>query len=97
MKKLTNQLIPGLTLLSTILFSISACSGLPLVPQLEQRTLRFSLETPTLEYQYERCDKTFLGICTHSIIVKDKYDLTDPVVRKQFVDMGFVAQKRASP
>jgi len=35
--------------------------------------------------------KKVLGICIKTAMKMDAYDLTDPVVRKQLIDMNFVA------
>jgi len=42
-------------------------------------------------YDYEVCDKKVLGVCVRKKLVRDNYDLNDPVVRKQLKDMGFIA------
>lgn len=42
------------------------------------------------EYKYPECVKKFLGMCREEIIKTDYYDLSDPVMRKQLIDMGFV-------
>lgn len=67
------------------------------VPQLEDRTLRFSPDRPALEEQHRVCTKKILFICIDSEMQKNIYDLTDPVIRKQLIDMGFVAIVRKKP
>lgn len=41
--------------------------------------------------------KHFLFICTAHEMKKDKYDLSDPVMRKQLIDMRFVARVEEKP
>jgi hypothetical protein len=74
-----------------ILSSSCASWAIPLVPRLEQRTLFLSSEIAGFFYDYEVCAKKFLGICVKKEIKRDLYDLNDPAVRKQLIDMGFVA------
>lgn len=57
------------------------------------RTLRLSPDRPGLEYQYEVCSAKFLGLCTKREMHVDRYDLTDPLVRRQLIDMGFVVAR----
>jgi hypothetical protein len=59
---------------------------------LELRELRLSPDIAGFEYQYQVCSKSFLGICTKKERKKDLYDLTKPEVRKQLIDMGFLAR-----
>jgi hypothetical protein len=66
-------------------------------PALENRTLRISLDSPALEYQFFECTKRILFICTKQELRKEIYDLTKPEVRKQLIDMGFVAKVRDKP
>jgi hypothetical protein len=70
---------------------------MPSVPQLELRTLRLSPSIPGFEYQYEECTRKLLGLCTKKEMRKDLYDLRDEKVRKQLLDMGFVAKVREKP
>lgn len=60
---------------------------------LENRTLRFSLDGPALVYDYDVCVQRILW-CVKTELRRDRYDLTDPVVRKTLIDMGFVARVR---
>lgn len=81
-----------------LIFLVGCASMSGVIPTLENRTLRFSPDKPQLEYQYEVCSKKILGICTKHEMTKDTYDLTDPAVRLQIVNMGFVARvKDKSP
>lgn len=94
MKNLVSLLMLAVMLSLTI--STLSCASLRTVspPALEDRTLRLSESAPQLEYQYEKCAKKFLGICTKFEWVKETWDLTDPVVRKMLVDKGFVVRVR---
>jgi hypothetical protein len=83
-----------LTLLLISLSSACASFAGPSLVTLELRTLRLSRDFAGFEYRYEVCRKTFLGACVKKEWVVDKYDLTDPKVRAQLVDMGFVARVR---
>jgi hypothetical protein len=67
---------------------------------LENRTLRIAADFPGFEYQYEdkeKCIKKVLFVCVRHPMKTDKYDLTDPALRKQLLDMGFVARVREKP
>ena len=70
------------------------CASTEIVPILANRTLRISPDKPGFEYHYNVCTRWFLGACTKTILQVDYYDLTDPVVRKQLIDMGFVLKVR---
>lgn len=94
MKNIINRKTAVLTLSLIALSSTFACSAIALLPSLELRTLRISKEIAGFEYQYEICVKKFLGICTKKQMKKEFYDLNDPVIRKQLIDMGFVARVR---
>lgn len=67
--------------------------AIPLVPALEQRTLRISKDFAGLEYRYEVCVKHAV-ICWKKEWRLDKYDLTDSVMREKLINMGFVARVR---
>jgi hypothetical protein len=67
--------------------------AIPLVPALEQRTLRISPNSASLEYQYEVCIKHKV-ICWKKGMKKDVYDLNDPLIREKLINMGFVARVR---
>lgn len=83
---------PGLTTLCWIVLSMSSgCSAATLAPRLEDRRLYLKPDAPALFYEYEICVKKFLGICTKKAWHVDVYDLTDPEVRKQLIDVGFTA------
>lgn len=83
---------PALITLCWITWSMSSgCSAAPLAPKLEDRRLRLVPDKAALYYEHERCVKKFLGICTKKEWQVDVYDLTDPTVRKQLIDMGFTA------
>lgn len=94
MRNLISLWILGAMLL--LISSNSSCASLPSpsLPQLENRTLRISLETPTLEYQYEDCVRKFVGICTKREMKKLVLDLTKREVRKELIDKGFVVKVR---
>lgn len=86
-------------LVITLIMFLTSCAsfGISIVPELSQRTLRIDPNAAGFIYQYERCLKKFLGICTKKGMQVDKYDLTRPDVRKQLIDMGFVAKVREVP
>ena len=92
MKNRTSPFLSA-TMLCLITLSLN-CASLQAVspPQLENRTLRLSLDVPGFEYQYEVCAAHFLGICTKHEMKKEIYDLRDPEMRKKLIDMGFVAR-----
>lgn len=94
MRKPISLLLVGLTPFLITLGTSCASLGLLSPPELLNRTLRFSLDRPALEYQYWTCVKRFLGFCTRQEIKKDTYDLSDEKVRRQLIDMGFVAHVR---
>lgn len=48
-----------------------------------------------LIYHQEECVRKALGICWKYETKKYSYDLTNKEVRKQLIDMGFVAKVRA--
>lgn len=85
----------SVTTLFLIFFGIS-CSSLALSspPALPNRTLRISPDLPGFEYQYRVCAKKILGVCVKHKMKKEIYDLRDEAVRKQLIDMGFVARRR---
>lgn len=62
-----------------------------------QRTLELAEDFPGFVYYYEECTKKFLGICTKYELKRWAWDLSKPEVRKQLIDMGFVAKVRAKP
>lgn len=97
MRSLISRMTSGAMLFLTI--SSSSCATLQqdLPPKLELRTLRLSTKVPGFEYQYEVCTKYFLGVCTRHNIQVDYYDLSDPKVRDQLINMGFVAMVRQKP
>ncbi len=97
MRKRISPLLSALTLF-WITSSLSCASlGLLSPPALLNRTLRFSKALPQLEYQYWVCAKYTLWWCARTEMKVDTYDLTDPNVRAQLVDMGFVAKVRENP
>lgn len=97
MKSTISHLMLAVMLSLTI--SNSSCASLPLdsPPRLENRTLRISPDFAGFEYQYKVCVSKFLGICTKKEMKVDKYDLTDPEMRKKLLDMGFVLKVRDKP
>jgi hypothetical protein len=90
----TSRLIVGLMLVLMSLSSSCALLQAAGPPQLENRTLRISIDVPGFEYQWEVCSERFLGICTKHKMVKETYDLTDLEVRKKLMLMGFVLRVR---
>jgi hypothetical protein len=85
-------------MLFLIMWNVSCASLLlPSVPPLEGRTLRIATNSASLEYRYLQCLKAWLGLCVKSEWKLDTYDLTDPVVRKQLIDVGFIAKVREKP
>lgn len=96
MKRPISLLISVPTLFWIILSSSCASLGLLSPPELVNRTLRFSRDRPALEYQYRVCVKHFLGICSRTEMHQETYDLTDEKIRKQLIDMGFVARSKAA-
>jgi len=46
---------------------------------------------------YEDCVKKFWGMCTKKELKRWVWDLSKPEVRKQLIDMGFIAKVRAKP
>lgn len=79
---------------STISILSCASSTIRGPVRLEERTLSLAPEAPKLVYYQEECVKKKLGICWDYDIVKYEYDLTKPEIRKQLIDMGFVARVR---
>lgn len=73
------------------IFLIAACASMPdvIIPDLPLRTLKIDPDNAGLKYQYVICLKKFLGRCTKSEIHIDRYDLTDPAMRRKLIDMGF--------
>lgn len=76
----------------TLLLAGCASIQADTVPVLSNRTLRISDSIPGFTYQYKVCVKKLIGFCTKHEMHIDVYDLRDPVVRKQLIDMGFVAR-----
>lgn len=91
----------AVTLFLMTCFSGCATFGLAAVPPLEMRTLRISPDRAGLEYQYWVCAEyrwpRKLNWCKRTEMKVERYDLTDPVKRKQLIDMGFVARVREKP
>jgi hypothetical protein len=61
---------------------------------LENRTLDLAEDVAGLQYQYKVCVKKFLGICTKHEMKRDVYDLSNPEVRRQLIDMSFACKVR---
>lgn len=72
------------------------CSTLSdvVVPELPQRTLQISPDFAGFYYQWRHCEKWFFGSCRKWEIKQELYDLSDPGMRKQLIDMGFVVKVR---
>lgn len=83
----------------TLILLVFGCSSFSdtIIPELSQRTIRLSRDFPGGEYQYDVCIKKILGVCLKREHRVDKYDLTDPAVRNQLVDMGFVLMVEVKP
>lgn len=80
----------GLTLFLTISSLSCATLGPQLPPRLEKRQLRLCKDSPSTScYEYEVCEKRFLGICTKKHVELERGDLKDPVYWKQLIDAGF--------
>lgn len=85
----------------TVLFaSVLSCASWRIrspVP-LNLRQLRISQDEPgQLEYSYECCKKTLLGVCVSKELCTDTYDLTDYDIREKLIDMDFVCKVREKP
>lgn len=78
------------------LFLVTACASMsdPILPSLENRTLRLSSKVPGFEYQWMVCVKKILGFCRQWEPKVEYYDLTDPEVMTRLQTMGFVARVR---
>lgn len=74
-----------------------SCASLDLLllPTLGNRKLEIAKKPGFygFEYTWRRCAKYFLG-CRKWETGVDYYDLTDPVVKKQLIDMGFILSVR---
>lgn len=79
-----------------LLFGCASMSDV-VIPVLANRKLVISEKIPGFEFEYWVCTKKFLGICRQKELHVDYYDLTDPVVKKQLIDMNFVLQIREKP
>lgn len=84
----------ALMLCLTILNSSCAFSQQPSLPRLENRTLRISPKVPGFEYTWRECKVGLFGNCRKWELHTEYYDLTDPVVKKQLIDMNFVGRVR---
>lgn len=92
---------PSLLKKGIMLFLISSslnlsCSALPLAPPLNQRTLEINPEKPGLIYRWKECVHKIIWCVKYEDRV-DEYDLTDPLIRQQLFDMGFVLKVREVP
>jgi len=66
-----------------------------LVPTLENRTLWIDPDRAGFFYNHEECKKRgVFGNCREWETKTDFYDLTNPAVRKELIDTGFVAITR---
>lgn len=62
---------------------------------LKDRTLRISKDKAGFEYRYYKTIKCgFLKLKTCRDEVVDFYNLSDPIVRKQLIEIGFVLKVR---
>ncbi len=87
-------MLTGLMLLLMILSGSCASLAEPLLPRLEQRTLRIDPNAPGFVYQYRVCVRKVMSVCFKHEMRVEKFDLSDPAVRKQLIDVGFVARVR---
>ena len=97
MWKLTKQTATVLTLCLITLSMSCASLDLQLPPTLANRSLEIDKRPGKFgfEYTYKECVKSLplLGCRRYETRV-DYYDLTDPVMKKQLIDMGFVLKVR---
>lgn len=66
-----------------------------IVPPLNQRELRISKDKPSLLFNYftpRKCGVFKLLTCWDHHV--DEYDLTDPKIRQNLIDIGFIAKVR---
>ena len=80
-------------LFSTTLLLSCASLAKPLIPRLEQRTLRISKKIPGMEYKYCVKYKFLSSKCKEWKI--DYYDLTDEKIKNKLINMGFVLKVRS--
>jgi hypothetical protein len=85
----------------TLMILSSACTSWAkssLIP-LESRTLDICQDLTGFCWQYNRCVKRFLGICTKSEIAVEKVEVEfkDKIQAKQLYDMNFVLKVREKP
>jgi hypothetical protein len=72
--------------------SVIGCASMVVAPPaLQNRVLLINPDAPGFRYEYQVCVKSFFGSCIKTQMHVDTYDLTDPVVRAQLINMGFVA------
>lgn len=53
--------------------------------------LRLSKDVPGFQYEYWKCEREILGVCTKKVHVIELYDLRDEKVRDELIAAGFVA------
>lgn len=97
MKSITSLMTSALMLLWIASSSSCASSAEASLPRLELRTLRLRKDRPALEYAWRECAKKGLFGCSQWVQKTEVYDLTDPKIRAQLVDMGFVMKVREKP
>lgn len=81
-----------------IILLLSGCAAMAITdpPELSKRTLRLNRDKPEFIYSYWKCVKKIV-FCVKQELHTDHYDLTNPDVRKQLADMGFVGIVRLDP
>jgi len=69
---------------------------MPLVPQLENRTLRISEDLTGFEYQYEICAKRII-FCVKKQMKIDKYPFSNKEVMNALKEKGFKLIRTKDP
>lgn len=79
-----------------LLFVGCAAMAITDAPELSKRTLRINRDKAGFVYSYWSCVKKIV-FCVKQELKTEQYDLTNPQVRNQLADMGFVAIVRDKP
>jgi hypothetical protein len=66
------------------------CSSLQSIPPLRDRTLRIDPDHPGLYYDYVK-ERSWFG---EEVWATDRYDLTDPLIRKRLRDLNFICRMK---
>lgn len=85
-------------ILITMSSSCSSLASSSLLP-LESRTLDICEDLSGFCYQYNKCTKKFLGVCTKSEIATEKIEVQfkDQQKARQLFDMNFILKVREKP